>query len=124
MTSVFFYILYSSWDIFFTLHLWRCEKSFGHYFVCLLSNTLCCIALGVKLFLSKELVVFLFGVYLITYIVSYQNDEPVEETPATKPIVGIIYPPPEVRNIVDKTASFVARFDTPDNVVQSYILNV
>ena len=23
--------------------------------------------------------------------------------------VGIIYPPPEVRNIVDKTASFVAR---------------
>ena len=80
--------------------------------------------MGVKLFLSKELVVFLFGVYLITYIVSYQNDEPVEETPATKPIVGIIYPPPEVRNIVDKTASFVARFDTPDNVVQSYIINV
>uniref|UniRef100_A0AAQ5YQA7 Splicing factor 3A subunit 1 n=1 Tax=Amphiprion ocellaris TaxID=80972 RepID=A0AAQ5YQA7_AMPOC len=33
----------------------------------------------------------------------------VKETPATKPIVGIIYPPPEVRNIVDKTASFVAR---------------
>uniref|UniRef100_A0A8C3AFM9 Splicing factor 3a, subunit 1 n=1 Tax=Cyclopterus lumpus TaxID=8103 RepID=A0A8C3AFM9_CYCLU len=32
-----------------------------------------------------------------------------KETPATKPIVGIIYPPPEVRNIVDKTASFVAR---------------
>ena len=25
------------------------------------------------------------------------------------PSVGIIYPPPEVRNIVDKTASFVAR---------------
>lgn len=40
------------------------------------------------------------------------NDKPEdqkEETPATKPIVGIIYPPPEVRNIVDKTASFVAR---------------
>uniref|UniRef100_A0A8C6P0R4 Splicing factor 3a, subunit 1 n=1 Tax=Nothobranchius furzeri TaxID=105023 RepID=A0A8C6P0R4_NOTFU len=37
------------------------------------------------------------------------NDAPAEETPATKPIVGIIYPPPEVRNIVDKTASFVAR---------------
>ncbi|MCI4381316.1 hypothetical protein PGIGA_G00250220 [Pangasianodon gigas] len=36
-------------------------------------------------------------------------DEQKEETPATKPIVGIIYPPPEVRNIVDKTASFVAR---------------
>jgi len=29
--------------------------------------------------------------------------------PATKPVIGIIYPPPEVRNIVDKTASFVAR---------------
>ncbi|XP_014252528.1 splicing factor 3A subunit 1 [Cimex lectularius] len=29
--------------------------------------------------------------------------------PASKPLVGIIYPPPEVRNIVDKTASFVAR---------------
>ncbi|KAM9743970.1 splicing factor 3A subunit 1 isoform 2-T4 [Menidia menidia] len=38
-----------------------------------------------------------------------KNDAPAEETPATKPIVGIIYPPPEVRNIVDKTASFVAR---------------
>uniref|UniRef100_A0A7N8WXK3 Splicing factor 3a, subunit 1 n=1 Tax=Mastacembelus armatus TaxID=205130 RepID=A0A7N8WXK3_9TELE len=38
-----------------------------------------------------------------------QNDAAAEETPATKPIVGIIYPPPEVRNIVDKTASFVAR---------------
>lgn len=29
--------------------------------------------------------------------------------PTTQPVVGIIYPPPEVRNIVDKTASFVAR---------------
>lgn len=48
-----------------------------------------------------------------------QNDAPVEETPATKPIVGIIYPPPEVRNIVDKTASFVARLVTPHvSVVQ------
>lgn len=27
----------------------------------------------------------------------------------TAPVIGIIYPPPEVRNIVDKTASFVAR---------------
>ncbi|XP_006640352.1 splicing factor 3A subunit 1 [Lepisosteus oculatus] len=36
-------------------------------------------------------------------------DEAKEESPASKPIVGIIYPPPEVRNIVDKTASFVAR---------------
>lgn len=47
-----------------------------------------------------------------------QNDAPVEETPATKPIVGIIYPPPEVRNIVDKTASFVARLVTPHVSVQ------
>ncbi|KAG9270543.1 splicing factor 3A subunit 1 [Astyanax mexicanus] len=38
-----------------------------------------------------------------------RGDEQKDETPATKPIVGIIYPPPEVRNIVDKTASFVAR---------------
>ncbi|KAH9490718.1 splicing factor 3a, subunit 1 [Bulinus truncatus] len=33
----------------------------------------------------------------------------IDEAPATKSTVGIIYPPPEVRNIVDKTASFVAR---------------
>ncbi|VDP93707.1 unnamed protein product [Echinostoma caproni] len=36
----------------------------------------------------------------------------VETQPVDKPIpskIGIIYPPPEVRNIVDKTASFVAR---------------
>ncbi|XP_030764501.1 splicing factor 3A subunit 1 [Sitophilus oryzae] len=32
-----------------------------------------------------------------------------EESAPTNPVVGIIYPPPEVRNIVDKTASFVAR---------------
>ncbi|KAK7834385.1 hypothetical protein U0070_017571, partial [Myodes glareolus] len=32
-----------------------------------------------------------------------------EESTPSKPVVGIIYPPPEVRNIVDKTASFVAR---------------
>ncbi|XP_063957243.1 splicing factor 3A subunit 1-like isoform X1 [Lytechinus pictus] len=40
-----------------------------------------------------------------------EADEPAEKTdaPASKPMVGIIYPPPEVRNIVDKTASFVAR---------------
>lgn len=38
-----------------------------------------------------------------------KGEEQKDETPATKPIVGIIYPPPEVRNIVDKTASFVAR---------------
>ncbi|CAL8085497.1 unnamed protein product [Calicophoron daubneyi] len=37
---------------------------------------------------------------------------PVETQTGEKPIqpkIGIIYPPPEVRNIVDKTASFVAR---------------
>merc|ERR1712142_198599 len=27
----------------------------------------------------------------------------------SKPTIGIIYPPPEVRNIVDRTANFVAR---------------
>ncbi|CAG0893723.1 unnamed protein product, partial [Cyprideis torosa] len=39
------------------------------------------------------------------------SKEPVntEETMSGKSIIGIIYPPPEVRNIVDKTASFVAR---------------
>merc|ERR1719210_1368519 len=31
------------------------------------------------------------------------------ETMSNKPLIGIIYPPPEVRNIVDKTAGFVAR---------------
>eukprot|EP00058_Branchiostoma_floridae_P000061 XP_002585549.1 hypothetical protein BRAFLDRAFT_90869 [Branchiostoma floridae] len=35
------------------------------------------------------------------------NEQPPPEP--KKPTVGIIYPPPEVRNIVDKTASFVAR---------------
>ncbi|XP_069789495.1 splicing factor 3A subunit 1 [Narcine bancroftii] len=37
------------------------------------------------------------------------QEETKDETSSSKPIVGIIYPPPEVRNIVDKTASFVAR---------------
>ncbi|XP_023175363.1 splicing factor 3A subunit 1 [Drosophila hydei] len=32
-----------------------------------------------------------------------------QSKPMSGPIIGIIYPPPEVRNIVDKTASFVAR---------------
>ncbi|XP_074105276.1 splicing factor 3A subunit 1 [Cotesia typhae] len=36
-----------------------------------------------------------------------EAEEP--SAPSSQPIVGIIYPPPEVRNIVDKTASFVAR---------------
>ncbi|XP_056384640.1 splicing factor 3A subunit 1 [Hyla sarda] len=37
------------------------------------------------------------------------EEEKKEDVVPSKPIVGIIYPPPEVRNIVDKTASFVAR---------------
>ncbi|GFR31434.1 splicing factor 3A subunit 1, partial [Trichonephila clavata] len=37
-----------------------------------------------------------------------QNESPPESAPS-KPTIGIIYPPPELRNIVDKTASFVAR---------------
>ncbi|XP_044131202.1 splicing factor 3A subunit 1 isoform X2 [Bufo gargarizans] len=37
------------------------------------------------------------------------EEEKKEDVIPSKPIVGIIYPPPEVRNIVDKTASFVAR---------------
>lgn len=46
-------------------------------------------------------------------VVEVQNEvveekEPVKETPS-KLTIGIIYPPPEMRNIVDKTASFVAR---------------
>ncbi|MGH0139740.1 UNVERIFIED_CONTAM: hypothetical protein FKN15_028633 [Acipenser sinensis] len=36
-------------------------------------------------------------------------EETKDEPAVSKTIVGIIYPPPEVRNIVDKTASFVAR---------------
>ncbi|XP_017111447.1 splicing factor 3A subunit 1 [Drosophila elegans] len=36
----------------------------------------------------------------------FGNDQPKS---MSGPIIGIIYPPPEVRNIVDKTASFVAR---------------
>ncbi|XP_055551793.1 splicing factor 3A subunit 1 [Wyeomyia smithii] len=43
--------------------------------------------------------------------VTAELEELAEKTAPTLsgPIVGIIYPPPEVRNIVDKTASFVAR---------------
>ncbi|KAL0271797.1 UNVERIFIED_CONTAM: hypothetical protein PYX00_008785 [Menopon gallinae] len=36
-----------------------------------------------------------------------EKDDP--NATVTQPVIGIIYPPPEVRNIVDKTASFVAR---------------
>ncbi|KAJ8955651.1 hypothetical protein NQ314_006860 [Rhamnusium bicolor] len=38
-------------------------------------------------------------------VTNTNNDDP----GPINPVVGIIYPPPEVRNIVDKTASFVAR---------------
>ncbi|OWR42516.1 putative spliceosome associated protein [Danaus plexippus plexippus] len=40
-----------------------------------------------------------------------QQHEGLPEEPQAPPppVIGIIYPPPEVRNIVDKTASFVAR---------------
>lgn len=34
---------------------------------------------------------------------------PAPPAPAKAPTIGIIYPPPELRNIVDKTAAFVAR---------------
>ncbi|XP_018321307.1 splicing factor 3A subunit 1 [Agrilus planipennis] len=45
---------------------------------------------------------------LITPTENIENN--VEESSAPiNPVIGIIYPPPEVRNIVDKTASFVAR---------------
>ncbi|XP_038220657.1 splicing factor 3A subunit 1 [Zerene cesonia] len=37
------------------------------------------------------------------------SDAPEEPVAPPPPVIGIIYPPPEVRNIVDKTASFVAR---------------
>ncbi|XP_045467739.1 splicing factor 3A subunit 1 [Harmonia axyridis] len=37
------------------------------------------------------------------------NDNNDDASQPINPVVGIIYPPPEVRNIVDKTASFVAR---------------
>ncbi|KAM3967004.1 LOW QUALITY PROTEIN: splicing factor 3A subunit 1 [Aphomia sociella] len=38
-----------------------------------------------------------------------QEGPPEEPQAPPPPVIGIIYPPPEVRNIVDKTASFVAR---------------
>lgn len=37
------------------------------------------------------------------------GSNPADQNEKAKPVIGIIYPPPEVRNIVDKTASFVAR---------------
>jgi splicing factor 3A subunit 1 len=41
--------------------------------------------------------------------ISKNADDAVAAAPVAKSVIGIIYPPPEVRNIVDKTASFVAR---------------
>jgi len=38
-----------------------------------------------------------------------KTDTGVDKADIGKAVVGIIYPPPELRNIVDKTASFVAR---------------
>ena len=38
-----------------------------------------------------------------------QPDTGVDKAEIGKAVIGIIYPPPELRNIVDKTASFVAR---------------
>ncbi|KAK3096249.1 hypothetical protein FSP39_024939 [Pinctada imbricata] len=45
----------------------------------------------------------------VTQIPAAVESKTDEEIAAAKPVIGIIYPPPEVRNIVDKTASFVAR---------------
>ncbi|XP_054713401.1 splicing factor 3A subunit 1-like [Uloborus diversus] len=44
-----------------------------------------------------------------TDVVNENQNESTPESAPTKPTIGIIYPPPELRNIVDKTASFVAR---------------
>jgi len=37
------------------------------------------------------------------------NAQPTAEASYDQPVVGLILPPPEIRSIVDKTASFVAR---------------
>ncbi|XP_052217771.1 splicing factor 3A subunit 1-like [Dreissena polymorpha] len=44
----------------------------------------------------------------VTTPIPVDGDRNADENYKT-PVIGIIYPPPEVRNIVDKTASFVAR---------------
>ncbi|RIB04404.1 Pre-mRNA splicing factor PRP21 like protein [Gigaspora rosea] len=41
--------------------------------------------------------------------VEAENNASVNNEEDTRPLVGIIYPPPDIRNIVDKTAVFVAR---------------
>ncbi|CAH8609796.1 unnamed protein product [Heterobilharzia americana] len=61
---------------------------------------------------SKQLKYMLFSIIHVLFKVANPKMPPVEEQQSDKPIqpkIGIIYPPPEVRNIVDKTASFVAR---------------
>ncbi|XP_031357807.1 splicing factor 3A subunit 1-like isoform X1 [Photinus pyralis] len=49
------------------------------------------------------------GIPAATTIVETTETPQESSSAPINPIVGIIYPPPEVRNIVDKTASFVAR---------------
>ena len=40
---------------------------------------------------------------------SSEQTQEISEQPRSKSLIGIIYPPPEVRNIIDRTAEFVAR---------------
>ena len=47
--------------------------------------------------------------YLIKMVNIDNNAQPVEEASYDQPAVGLIVPPPEIRSIVEKTASFVAR---------------
>ncbi|XP_035224925.1 splicing factor 3A subunit 1-like isoform X2 [Stegodyphus dumicola] len=44
-----------------------------------------------------------------TEVPTENQTENAQDSAPSKPTIGIIYPPPELRNIVDKTASFVAR---------------
>ncbi|KAI5727525.1 hypothetical protein M8J77_003331 [Diaphorina citri] len=41
--------------------------------------------------------------------IDVEKPPPGKDETVSQAVVGIIYPPPEVRNIVDKTANFVAR---------------
>ncbi|KRX91335.1 Splicing factor 3A subunit 1, partial [Trichinella pseudospiralis] len=54
-----------------------------------------------------------------------ENPDELDTSKSGKPIVGVIYPPPEIRNIVDKTASFVARngFEFESRIRQHEINN-
>lgn len=95
---------------------WRKEGLFKWFvlqaaLLCYLShNTIS--ALGDSPNCSPELI--LKALIMFPRVSLQPEDEPKEETTPAKPIVGIIYPPPEVRNIVDKTASFVARWESLD----------